>query len=347
LVAANGAVVWSGAYDAFGNCEVGVETVVSNLRLPGQYYDAETGLYYNLNRYYDPKIGRYLQPDPAGDGLNPYAYVGGNPVNAIDPLGLCALRMIGGGADIWAGIGLIGGALSGPPGWLAVGAGIVGGLTVLNGADNLIAGGRSAISGEYTRSFGEAAIHRHVRNELAADLLYTGSQLLLGYAGIRADRAMRAVYHVNTGGLRNEIPLTASQQAEAVEYAKSLGVSDDMIIVSENMNTGYANVFGRETLYIGTDVLPSTNPNIARLSANSRVSMRGTLAHEIIGHRAASLAGKTHRARLLEEVQASIRAARYAPGLSSTERITLLRDAIERIYPKMGIRQVKNMLWID
>jgi hypothetical protein len=149
---------------------------------------------------------------------------------------------------------MIGGALP-PSRWLAVGAGIVGGLTVLNGADNLIAGGRSAISGEYTRSFGEAAIHRHVRNELAADLLYTGSQLLLGYAGIRADRAMRAVYHVNTGGLRNEIPLTASQQAEAVEYAKSLGVSDDMIIVSENMNTGYANVFGRETLYIETEVL--------------------------------------------------------------------------------------------
>ncbi len=56
-------VVWSGAYDTFGNCEAGVETVVGNLRLPGQYYDEETGLYYNLNRYYDPKTGRYLQPD--------------------------------------------------------------------------------------------------------------------------------------------------------------------------------------------------------------------------------------------------------------------------------------------
>ena len=96
LVESNGNVVWSGAYDAFGNCEVGVETVESHLRLPGQYYDEETGLYYNLNRYYDPKTGRYLQPDPAGDGLNPYTYVGGNPVNAIDLLGVWAVRMTGG-----------------------------------------------------------------------------------------------------------------------------------------------------------------------------------------------------------------------------------------------------------
>ncbi len=58
-------------------------------------------------------------------------------------------------------------------GELSIGADVIGGLTMLNGADNLIAGGRSAISGEYTRSFGEAVIHRYVQNDLAADLLYT------------------------------------------------------------------------------------------------------------------------------------------------------------------------------
>ncbi len=59
--------------------------------LPGQYFDAESGLHYNYHRYYDPSIGRYITPDPIGlAGLDPniYGYVQNNPINLIDPLGL-------------------------------------------------------------------------------------------------------------------------------------------------------------------------------------------------------------------------------------------------------------------
>ncbi|MFC0039169.1 DUF6531 domain-containing protein [Actinomadura rayongensis] len=59
------------------------------LRFPGQYADPETGLHYNLHRYYDPATGAYLSADPLGfaAGPNPHGYVP-NPMRWIDPLGL-------------------------------------------------------------------------------------------------------------------------------------------------------------------------------------------------------------------------------------------------------------------
>ena len=92
IVAENGAVVWQAQYAVFGKAEVDAgSTLTNNLRFPGQYYDAETGLHYNWNRYYDPEVGRYTQTDPIGfegGDVNLYGYVGENPVNWMDFNGL-------------------------------------------------------------------------------------------------------------------------------------------------------------------------------------------------------------------------------------------------------------------
>jgi RHS repeat-associated protein len=102
LVDSNGHVVWAGTYDSFGNCQINVAEIENNRRFPGQYWDGETGLHYNWNRYYEPTTGRYLQRDSIEALIDTYGYAAGNPLVYVDPDGRCALRDIG--------IGLIEGA---------------------------------------------------------------------------------------------------------------------------------------------------------------------------------------------------------------------------------------------
>ena len=85
-----GIIVWSAKYSAFGEAFVSVAEIQFNLRLPGQYADAESGLYYNYYRDYDPSLGRYIQSDPIGinAGFNTYVYVNNNPLRYVDLLGL-------------------------------------------------------------------------------------------------------------------------------------------------------------------------------------------------------------------------------------------------------------------
>jgi RHS repeat-associated protein len=94
---ASGTVVWKATYQPFGQATINADVTNSghpttlNLRFPGQYFDAESGLHYNGLRDYDPGTGRYLTSDPSGlrGGFNTYAYARGNPLRWLDRLGLC------------------------------------------------------------------------------------------------------------------------------------------------------------------------------------------------------------------------------------------------------------------
>jgi len=92
-----GKVIWRWESDAFGSTPAnedpdgeGVKTTV-NLRFPGQYYDQETGLHYNWQRYYHPGSGQYTQPDRIGlrgGSFSTYTYVRSNPLKYRDTTGL-------------------------------------------------------------------------------------------------------------------------------------------------------------------------------------------------------------------------------------------------------------------
>lgn len=76
------------AYDEYG---IPASTNSGRFQYTGQTWLPEVGLYYYKARMYSPTLGRFMQTDPVGykDGINWYAYVGNDPVNGTDPLGLC------------------------------------------------------------------------------------------------------------------------------------------------------------------------------------------------------------------------------------------------------------------
>ena len=161
---------------------------------------------------------------------------------------------------------------------------------------------------------------------------------------------------VNTQGSRNDLPLTIEQIKELKEYAKKLGFPEEKIHIADNINTSNTGMLYDEILLINNDVLPT---NLPTRNPNSLVSGKGTIAHEIIGHYETALKGTSFNQYdiinnqlvrnsynvALDEAQASIRAARFAPDLTYEERVVLIKDGIQRLKREgLKIKDVRHLL---
>lgn len=102
-------LVWRWDSDAFGKGGINRDPDGDGkkrrirLRFPGQYWDAESGLFYNWNRYYDRTTGRYVTSDPIGlqGGINTYGYAGQNPLVRIDSTGQSWKLVLDAGKWVW------------------------------------------------------------------------------------------------------------------------------------------------------------------------------------------------------------------------------------------------------
>ena len=199
IVDASQNIVTSYDYDPYGKVISATGTLanINPLRYRGYVYDQETGFYYLNSRYYDPAVGRFINPDSllnqeSALGNNMFAYCLNNPMNMTDTEGnlpfLAVTAIIGAvvgavaggvvaaksGGNVWAGIGIgaVAGALVGTGVGMAAGAALAGSITATTGA--VMTGGSALLNTVATGGFGAGVsyisnnLSRSVNNATAA-----------------------------------------------------------------------------------------------------------------------------------------------------------------------------------
>jgi RHS repeat-associated protein len=91
LTSVSGSVAQTYTYDSFANTTGSSGSLTNFFRYTAREFDTETNLYFYRTRYYAPSSGRFLSEDPLhfATGPNFYSYVGNEPTDFLDPLGLC------------------------------------------------------------------------------------------------------------------------------------------------------------------------------------------------------------------------------------------------------------------
>ncbi|MDR3624507.1 MAG: RHS repeat-associated core domain-containing protein [Chlamydiales bacterium] len=159
-----------------------------------------TGLIWMGTRYYDPKVGRFLSPDPVGHpiALNLYTYANGDPINYFDPDGRCAsyvykttsetiisglssphfhgaMQTIGGAIETSIGVGIT---------YATCGfAAPVGCAIIAHGLDQTVAGLQTAFSGRHHSTLSELALRQTGVSANTASLVNNGVSLLTTMGG--------------------------------------------------------------------------------------------------------------------------------------------------------------------
>ncbi len=244
-------MVWQAEYDAFGKARIQVGKIRQPFRLAGQYYDEETGLHYNLARYYDPQSGRFLTRDPLfeeGGSGNFYIYCDGDPVNRLDSDGeflLCACLI---GAAIGAAVetyrqskAIERGDQKGYSGWGIAKAALVGGVvgavgggvgaavegafavgvtaTVAGGAGvGALSGAVSSVAEQcaYAAATGESLSAWEMVKQTAADSIIGGviGAVTGGVGGVMARRARKGASEVAEKAIEHVAEKAVKETAE-------------------------------------------------------------------------------------------------------------------------------------